>query len=109
MKRNLLTKASCVGAALLSLVVYSCGGDAEVSGDGSEALAGEYAVDEFAVAEYFPLDACLDGLFEAMQSVLGHLNDKGSIAGIEGQLMMFAERQKVLDADKFKELERRYA
>jgi thimet oligopeptidase len=30
-----------------------------------------YAIDEFAVAEYFPLDACLEGLFEATQSLLG--------------------------------------
>jgi thimet oligopeptidase len=30
-----------------------------------------YAVDELVVAEYFPLDACLDGLFEVMGNVLG--------------------------------------
>lgn len=30
-----------------------------------------YAVDELAVAEYFPLDACLDGLFAVMGDVLG--------------------------------------
>ena len=37
-----------------------------------------------------------------MQEVLGHLPEQGSIAGIESKLMMFAERQKVLDAGKYK-------
>lgn len=53
-------------------------------------------------------NAALQASLLAMQQVLGHLNDKGSIAGIEDKLMMFAERQKVLDADKYKELEKRY-
>ncbi len=30
-----------------------------------------YAVDEFEVAQYFPLDACLDGLFAVTQKLLG--------------------------------------
>jgi thimet oligopeptidase len=37
----------------------------------NRAMREEYAVDEFAVAEYFPLDACLDGMFAATQEVLG--------------------------------------
>jgi len=45
----------------------------------------------------------------AMQQVLGHLSTQGSIVGVEDKLMMFAERQRVLDADRFKELEKRYA
>jgi 2-methylisocitrate lyase-like PEP mutase family enzyme len=53
-------------------------------------------------------NAALQASLLAMQEVLRHLNEKGSIAGIESKLMMFAERQKVLDADKFKELEKRY-
>jgi 2-methylisocitrate lyase-like PEP mutase family enzyme len=53
-------------------------------------------------------NAALQASLLAMQDVLRHLNEKGSIAGIESKLMMFAERQKVLDADKFKELEKRY-
>jgi hypothetical protein len=44
-----------------------------------------------------------------MQQVLAHLERQGSIAGIEDRLMMFAERQRVLDAEKFGELEKRYA
>lgn len=34
-------------------------------------LRTRYAVDEFAVAQYFPLEACLDGLFGVTQSMLG--------------------------------------
>ncbi|MGE5594574.1 MAG: M3 family metallopeptidase, partial [Hyphomicrobiales bacterium] len=34
-------------------------------------LRTEYAVDEFEVAQYFPLDACLDGLFRTTQAMLG--------------------------------------
>ena len=45
----------------------------------------------------------------AMQQVLKHLHDTGSIAGIESKLMMFAERQKVLDAAKYSELEKKYS
>jgi 2-methylisocitrate lyase-like PEP mutase family enzyme len=53
-------------------------------------------------------NAALQASLLAMQDVLRHLNRKGSIAGVEDKLMMFAERQKVLDADKYKELEKRY-
>jgi 2-methylisocitrate lyase-like PEP mutase family enzyme len=53
-------------------------------------------------------NAALQASMLAMQHVLGHLNAKGSIEGVEDQLMMFAERQKVLDAAKFKALEQKY-
>jgi 2-methylisocitrate lyase-like PEP mutase family enzyme len=53
-------------------------------------------------------NAALQASLLAMQQVLGHLHENGSIAGVEDKLMMFAERQKVLDADKYKELEKRY-
>ena len=45
----------------------------------------------------------------AKQQELQHLNAHGSIEGIESKLMMFAGRQKVLDAQKYKDLERKYA
>jgi 2-methylisocitrate lyase-like PEP mutase family enzyme len=54
-------------------------------------------------------NAALQASLLAMQQVLGHLHEKGSIVGVEEKLMMFAERQKVLDAEKYKELEKRYA
>ncbi len=54
-------------------------------------------------------NAALQASLLAMQEVLRHLNEKGSITGIESRLMMFAERQMVLDAEKFKELEKKYA
>jgi 2-methylisocitrate lyase-like PEP mutase family enzyme len=53
-------------------------------------------------------NAALQASLLAMQQVLGHLHKKGSIVGVEDKLMMFAERQKVLDAEKYKELEKRY-
>ena len=54
-------------------------------------------------------NAALQASLLAMQEVLRHLHEKGSIEGIESKLMMFAERQEVLDAEKYRELEKRYA
>ena len=54
-------------------------------------------------------NAALQASLLAMEQVLGHLGKSGSIAGIEDRFMMFAERQKMLDADRFKDLEKRYA
>jgi 2-methylisocitrate lyase-like PEP mutase family enzyme len=54
-------------------------------------------------------NAALQASLLAMEQVLGHLGKNGSIAGIEDKLMMFAERQQMLDADKFKDLEKRYS
>ena len=53
-------------------------------------------------------NAALQASMLAMQEVMQHMAAHGSIKGIESRLMMFAERQKVLDADRFKELEQRY-
>jgi 2-methylisocitrate lyase-like PEP mutase family enzyme len=53
-------------------------------------------------------NAALQASMLAMQQVLGQLNAQGSIAGLDDRLMLFAERQKVLDAAKFKDLEQRY-
>ena len=68
--------------------------------------------EELAAAGYAVIcyaNAALQASLLAMQEVLGHLYAKGSIVGVEERLMMFAERQKVLDADKFKALEKKYA
>ena len=67
----------------------------------------ELAQAGYAVVLY--ANAALQASLLAMQQVLAHLRDTGSIAGIESKLMMFAERQRVLDAAKFSELEQRYA
>ncbi|MET0543544.1 MAG: isocitrate lyase/phosphoenolpyruvate mutase family protein [Variovorax sp.] len=67
----------------------------------------ELAEAGYAVIVY--ANAALQASLLAMQDVLRHLHVHGSIEGIEGKLMMFAERQQVLDADKFKALEARYA
>ena len=53
-------------------------------------------------------NAALQASMLAMQEVMQHMHQHGSIKGIESKLMMFAERQKVLDADRFKDLEQRY-
>jgi 2-methylisocitrate lyase-like PEP mutase family enzyme len=53
-------------------------------------------------------NAALQASMLAMQQVLQHLGQAGSIAGIEDKLMMFAERQQLLDADLYKALEKRY-
>jgi hypothetical protein len=45
----------------------------------------------------------------AMQRTLQHLHDNGSIAGVEDQLMMFRERQQMVDAEHFNTLAQRYA
>jgi 2-methylisocitrate lyase-like PEP mutase family enzyme len=67
--------------------------------------------EELAAAGYAVIcyaNAALQASLLAMQEVLGHLNAKGSIVGVESKLMMFNERQKVLDAEKFRALEKRY-
>ena len=66
---------------------------------------------ELAAAGYAVIcyaNAALQASLLAMQQVLRHLNERGSIEGVEDKLMMFAERQKVLDADKYKDLEKKY-
>jgi 2-methylisocitrate lyase-like PEP mutase family enzyme len=44
----------------------------------------------------------------AMQKCLTHLHDHGSILGVEDQLMMFKERQKMVNADHFNDLAKRF-
>jgi len=53
-------------------------------------------------------NAALQASLLAMKRVLEHIKDNGSIVGVEDQIMMFNDRQKVLGADHFKELEKRY-
>ncbi|HMS79445.1 MAG TPA: oxaloacetate decarboxylase [Burkholderiaceae bacterium] len=53
--------------------------------------------------------AALQASMMAMRRVLGHLHAHGSIEGAEDMLMMFEERQRMLDHDRFKALEKRYA
>ncbi|MBH1966460.1 MAG: oxaloacetate decarboxylase [Comamonadaceae bacterium] len=67
---------------------------------------------ELAAAGYAAIcyaNAALQASMLAMERVLGHLHQHGSIEGVEDQLMMFAERQQVLDGAGFKALEQRYA
>ena len=67
--------------------------------------------EELAAAGYAAIcyaNAALQASMLAMQDVLAHLRDKGSIEGFESRLMMFAQRQDVLDAGKYRALEGRY-
>lgn len=54
-------------------------------------------------------NAALQAAALAMQQVLRHLHEHGSVAGIESSLMAFDERQRMVDAARYRELERRYA
>ena len=54
-------------------------------------------------------NAALQASMLAMKATLQHLNAHGSVAGIETTMMSFKDRQQVLDFDRFKDLEARYA
>lgn len=60
----------------------------------------------FAVIGYG--NAALQASMLAMQRVLQHLNDHGSLEGVEKQLMIFKDRQELVDGDFFSDLSRRY-
>jgi 2-methylisocitrate lyase-like PEP mutase family enzyme len=54
-------------------------------------------------------NAALQASIMAMQTVLGHIKKTGSTAGIENAIAPFKERQRVVNFDRYKELERSYA
>jgi 2-methylisocitrate lyase-like PEP mutase family enzyme len=54
-------------------------------------------------------NAALQASIAAMQNVLGHIKRTGSTAGIEHAITPFKERQRVVNFDRYKELERSYA
>ena len=53
-------------------------------------------------------NAALQASLKGMQDVLVHLEQHGSIEGVESQLMMFSERQKMLKGDEFSMLANKY-
>ncbi len=53
-------------------------------------------------------NAALQAALQGMQQVLQHLNDQGSIVGAEDKIMMFKERQALLDGDFYAGLAQRY-
>jgi 2-methylisocitrate lyase-like PEP mutase family enzyme len=53
-------------------------------------------------------NVALQASMMAMQRTLQHLHAQGSIAGVEDQLMMFKERQQMVDAENFNALAERY-
>jgi 2-methylisocitrate lyase-like PEP mutase family enzyme len=53
-------------------------------------------------------NAALQAALLGMQTVLQHLHQHGTIAGAEDKVMMFRERQQMLDGDFYRELANRY-
>lgn len=53
-------------------------------------------------------NAALQASMLAMRNILGYLREHGSTNGAESMLMMFDERQRMLDHEHFKALEQRY-
>jgi 2-methylisocitrate lyase-like PEP mutase family enzyme len=53
-------------------------------------------------------NAALQAAMLAMKDVMAHLHAHGSLSGAEGRLISFAERQRLVDFDRFKALEQRY-
>jgi 2-methylisocitrate lyase-like PEP mutase family enzyme len=60
----------------------------------------------FAVALY--ANAALQATIRAVQDVLGHLKQQGSLSGAEDKLASFVERQRIVGKDAFDALEARY-
>jgi len=60
----------------------------------------------YAIVAY--ANAALQASMLGMQQVLEHLHINGSIKGAEEKIMMFGERQQLLDGDFYKDLARRY-
>jgi 2-methylisocitrate lyase-like PEP mutase family enzyme len=54
-------------------------------------------------------NAALQASVAAMQKVLGHLKERGSLAGMEGQLASFEERQRLVLKPQFDALEKKYS
>jgi 2-methylisocitrate lyase-like PEP mutase family enzyme len=54
-------------------------------------------------------NAALQASITAMQNVLGHIKKTGSTAGVEAAIAPFKERQRVVNFDRYKDLERSYA
>jgi 2-methylisocitrate lyase-like PEP mutase family enzyme len=61
----------------------------------------------FSIALY--ANAALQATIRAVQDVLGHLRSEGSLAGVQDRLATFAERQRIVDKDRFDALEARYS
>jgi 2-methylisocitrate lyase-like PEP mutase family enzyme len=60
-------------------------------------------------AGIFYANVALQASLLAMRNVLGHLQKHGTMKDAEDLVMSFEDRQKMVDMDKFKDLERRYS
>jgi 2-methylisocitrate lyase-like PEP mutase family enzyme len=60
----------------------------------------------YAVIAY--ANAALQASMVAMNNVMRHLKEHGSLQGVEAAVMPFQERQKFVDYPRYVELEKRY-
>ncbi len=100
-----LTKEELLGIPKAVPGIHLC--NMVIGGKTPLLLREELAAAGYAVICY--ANAALQASMLAMQQVLGHLAKEGSITGVEDRLMMFAERQKVLDAARYQALEKKYS
>lgn len=75
---------------------------------GKTPMLGQAELKDMGFALTLYANAALQATIKAVQNVLGHLRDNGSLDGIEDQLAGFIERQRVVDKDFFDALEKRY-
>jgi 2-methylisocitrate lyase-like PEP mutase family enzyme len=66
-------------------------------------------IQEFGFSGVLYANAALQAGLLAMNRVLSHLHENGSLAGVEDQLAGFDERQRMVDKPRFDALERRHA
>ena len=74
-----------------------------------EALKIREELGRMGYAGIFYANVALQASLLAMKNVLGHLQKHGTIAAVEDLVMSFEDRQKMVDIDKFKNLEKRYS
>ncbi len=75
---------------------------------GKTPMLGQAELKDMGFALTLYANAALQATIKAVQNVLGHLRDNGSLDGIEDQLAGFIERQRMVDKDFFDALEKRY-
>ncbi len=54
-------------------------------------------------------NAALQASIAGMQKVLGHLKERGSLAGVSNELASFEERQRLVEKPHFDALEKKYS
>jgi 2-methylisocitrate lyase-like PEP mutase family enzyme len=76
---------------------------------GKTPLLARETLAEMGYAGVIYANAALQASLLAMTNVLGHLNKAGSLAGVESALVSFEQRQKTVNHQRFRDLEKRFA